>query len=68
MDRQNVTLEKETHLCYSASSGIGSGGASTHLKVLICQNQNKIAENLGKNGGQYCLISKYGTQHFQKNT
>ena len=67
MDRQNVT-EKKTHLCYSASSAMGSGGASTPPKVLICRKSEQNRWKFGQNWRPMLFDFKNGTQQFQKNT
>jgi len=59
---------KNTCSCYNTSRGIGREVLAHTQKFWFVENPSKIAENLGKNGGQPCLILKNGTQHFQKNT
>ena len=54
-------LRKPLAVCSSGVGSGGAGGASAPPKVLICQNPDKIPENLGK-------IRKNGAQRWQKNT
>jgi len=64
------TRQNKTHSSYSTTSGIGGGGASAGAppKVLICRKFEQNCWKCEQNGAQRCSISKYGTQHFQKNT
>jgi len=61
VDTKNVTLEKKHTFMLQPIT-------CAPPKVLNCRKSEQTAENLGQNGGQCCLISTNGIQHFQQNT